>query len=206
MFTYCGLNPVIRTDPNGTDYRTVGAGIQIEFNIGCYTAGLEVILYWDETISNNNGWTIAIYSYDGLSIDMTDPLLGSIVATISDNANLLISGTEESLNSLIRIIKGKVSASISGVLIWGDDSFTSTASYEGPFTSVSGNLSHLKGSFAYSSNSFAVAVGATTSKTSSWGISKTNYTLLTSFQINSAKTSRTRYGRAVSILERELLI
>ena len=206
MFAYCGNNPVCRIDPNGMDYRPVGAGIQLELDVGCYTGGFEVILYWDNTICDNGGWIVALYSYDGLSLDMTDPLAGSIVATVLDNTDLLMSGTEESMNSLLTILKGNVSASASGVLIFGDESFTSTESYEGPFTSVSGNIGHIKGSFAYSSNSYAFSVGATCSKKGSRGFSRTNYTLLTEYQFDSVNKSHTRKSRAVSILERELLI
>lgn len=206
LFAYCGNNPISRIDPNGMEYRAVGAGIQLELNIGCYTVGLELILYWDSTVCGGGGWVVAVYSYDGLSVDMTDPLLGSIIATLTDNADVLMNGTEEAVNSLIEAIEGKISASVSAVLIFGNEDFTSRDSYEGPFTSISGNISHIKGSFAYSSNSFAVSIGATTSKTAGFGISRTNYSLLASYQFESTKTNTgvypPRVNRASSILER----
>ena len=210
IFAYCGNNPVIRIDPNGLDYRAVGAGIQLELTVGCYTVGFEIILYWDDTVCGGGGWIVAVYSYDGLSLDMTDPLLGSIIAILLDNAGVLMTGTEEAVNSLIDAIEGKVSGSVSAVLIFGNEDYTSPDSYDGPFTSVSGNISHAKGSFAYSSNSFAVSIGATSSKTAGFGISRTNYSLWKSYQFESKKTNAgvypPRINQASSDLERRAML
>ena len=45
MYSYCGNNPVVYIDYSGTSFRPVGAGVQLEFDYGCITFGLEFIVY-----------------------------------------------------------------------------------------------------------------------------------------------------------------
>ena len=82
MLAYCGNNPIVRNDPFGTEHRPVGAGIQLDVDYGCYTGGIEIILYWDSEVCGDGGWRIAIYSYEGASFNMNDPFLGSAIAAI----------------------------------------------------------------------------------------------------------------------------
>lgn len=120
-----------------------------------------------------------------------------------------MTGSENDLSKFEAILKGKFSASVSAVVVFGNDEFTSPESYEGPFTSFSGNIGHAKGAFSYSSTSFAISLGATTSKTSSWGISKTNYILLADFVLvekQSATTVGRSVNRAKNPMDRKLLI
>ena len=159
--------------------------MQIELDYGTYTAGIELIIYWDVEECEEDGYVIACYSYDGRSVNLNDPLWGSVLASVVDNAGLLASGTEAGMNTMLDILKNGFSASASGVLLLGNDEFTSVTSYEGPFTSVYGSINHVKGGAAYSSNCIAVALGATTSKTPCWGFSRTDYTMLNYFSLAS---------------------
>lgn len=185
MYSYCGNNPVVYIDYSGTSFRPVGAGVQLEFDYGCITFGLEFIVYWDVNECGDGGIVIAVYSYEGTTIDLSDDLLGSVLLTITDNASLIMNGSEAGINKLIDILTNGLSCSISGVLIMGDENFTSVDSYAGPFTSINGGIGKLKGSYAYSENCMAIAIGGAVvgaSKPYSFGVSRTNYTLLTTIE------------------------
>ena len=183
MFAYCGNNPVYRIDVCGTeyeeegDYRVVGGGIQVELDMGNVTIGIEVIVYWDVQECSRDSIVIAVYSYSGGSINSCDEYAGSILAAVRDNLGLITSGTEEGIATLVSIVEKDYSASVSGVLLLGNDQFTSVESYEGLFMSMYGSVSHVKGAVAVSSNCVAITIGGTSSKAPSWGISVTNYTL-----------------------------
>jgi len=185
MFAYCNNNPVIFLDEQGTKFRSVGAGIQGEIDFGTYTVGVEIIIYWDVEECGDNSLVVAIYTYDGCTINMEDKLGGSILATIVDNANLLMGGTEDGMNAMLDILTEGFSCSLSGVFIMGNEDFTSVSSYEGPFTSIGGSIGRLKGAVAYSSNSIALSLGAKVigSKKPSWGFSRTHYKLQDYFTI-----------------------
>jgi len=159
MFAYCGNNPVIFLDDQGTSYRVVGAGLQFEISVGSCTIGIEVICYWDVDECANGGVVIAAYAYCGFSFDMSDPLLGSIMATITDNSDLLANGNEAGVLALAALIGDTFSISVSGVLVTGAESFRTTESYGGSFTSVDGGWGKLKASYAYSENCKAYSIG-----------------------------------------------
>ena len=190
MFAYCGNNPVSRIDASGTayeeeeEYRAVGAGIQVEIDIGNGTAGFENIVYWDVQECDENSVVIATYTYSGGSVNFLDEYAGSITAVVRDNLDLVTSGTDEGLATLISILEKNYSASVSGLLLLGNDQFSSVKSYEGLFMSMYGSVNHVKGAFAVSSNCIAIAVGGTSSVSPSWGISVTNYTLRGIVKIN----------------------
>ena len=186
IFAYCGNNPVVFLDDHGTSYRAVGAGLQFEISVGSCTVGIEVICYWDIDECSNGGVVIAVYAYCGFSFDMNDPLIGSIMATITDNSDLLANGNEMCVLTLASLIGDTFSISVSGVLITGTESFISTESYEGSFTSVDGSWGKLKASCAYSENCRAYAIGGKAAGSSlfpSWSISKTFYTQVYEYSI-----------------------
>ena len=184
MLAYCGNNPVYRFDATGNayenvpeEYRTVGAGVQVEVDIGNYTVGFEIIVYWDVEECGDDGPIVAIYSYSGGAVNFCDDYLGSITATIRNNMDLLTSGTTDGISALVNIIQRNYSASVSGLLLLGNDQFTSVKSYEGPFMSLYGSLNHVKGAVAVSNSCVALGVGVTSAVNPSWGLSVTNYRL-----------------------------
>ena len=159
-------------------YQAVGAGLQLEINIGAATVGLEVICYWDVDECQAGGAVIAVYAYGGISVDVNDPLLGSILAVITDNSSFLTGGTEEGVLALAMMLGTNFSTSVSGVLIFGNERFSSTESYEGSFTSIGGSVGRLKGSVAYADSCTAVSIGGNVVGSNiipSWGVSKTYY-------------------------------
>ncbi len=188
MFAYCGNKPVDRVDACGTaydessgetpdGYRVVGAGLQFEVDYGNMTVGFEIIVYWDVEECSEGQAIIAIYSYSGVSANFLDKNLGSIVSTIKDNISTLTSGTTDAISTVVDILTGKYSVSISGLLLLGTNEFTSVTSYEGPFVSMYGSFKHIKGSVAVSNNCIAIGIGTTSDGTPSLGFSVTNYTL-----------------------------
>jgi RHS repeat-associated protein len=192
MFAYCANNPVVFLDDRGTSYRAVGAGLQFEISIGSSTVGIEVICYWDVDECSNGGVIIAAYAYCGFSFDMNDPLLGSIMATITDNSDLLANGNEAGILALASLIGDTFSISVSGVLVTGTERFTSTESYEGSFTSVDGSWGKLKASYAYSENCQAYSIGGKVTGASlfpSWSVSKTYYTQFYEFGIGQSSVN-----------------
>lgn len=201
MFAYCNNNPVIHIDETGTAYRIVGAGIQFELSVGSATVGIEVICYWDVDECANGGVVIATYVYAGFSFDMSDPLLGSILATITDNSDMLVSGCEAEILAFAALIGDTYSISVSGVLVTGNEDFRSTESYQESFTSVGGGWGKIKGSYAYSENCRAYSIGANIAGGSllpSWNISKTYYVQMCEFAIGQPKSNNTvNYTRGI---------
>jgi adenosine/AMP kinase len=189
MFAYCINNPVRCVDVTGCapeevgqEYRVVGAGVQLEVDYGLLTAGVEVIIYWDVEESRDN-LVVAVYTYGGYSVNLLDSQLGSIVATIANSQELIMANPEQAMTEIVSVLNGSYSASVSGVVIFGNDKFNSIKSYEGSFTAVSGGLSHVKAGVAFSESCVAMTIGGTTSKSASLGISRTNYTLRTSLHL-----------------------
>jgi len=185
IFSYCCNNPVVRRDIHGTayknttdDYRPVGAGVQLELDMGNISVGFEIIVYWDVEEGSLENPIVAVYDYSGGSTNFGDEYLGSIIATVKNNTNLLTSGTEKGITAVIDILKKNYSVSVSGLLIMGNDEFRSITSYEGPFVSLYGSANHVKGALAVSSNCVAFGVGGTSSLAPSWGLSVTNYSLI----------------------------
>ena len=72
MFIYCCNNPVNAYDPTG--YALVGLGVQLDISVGNYECGIEIIVYWDETVCNGGAPVVAIYVYEGASISTSDIL------------------------------------------------------------------------------------------------------------------------------------
>ena len=161
MFAYCANNPVIYEDAEGTRYRVVGTGVQFEVTMGCTSIGIEIICFWDVEECSNGGVVVAAFAYGGYSIDMNDPFLASILATVTDNTDLLLGGDESNILALTALIGNTFSVSASGVVVTGTETFNSWKSYTGSFTSVSGSIAKLKGSVAYSESCMAAAIGTT---------------------------------------------
>ena len=173
MFVYCSNNPIRYYDSTGTRHedadeeengtRIVGAGVQVNIDAGHGTMGLEVILYWDPNVCGEGNWVIAIYSYGGVSMEFSDPWLASIVAITTDNADLLMADAENNVNKVLLFIASTLgdgfSLSVSGLIVFGNEDFTSPKSYEQSFTSVGGGLGKLRASVAYSDTGFAISCG-----------------------------------------------
>ena len=88
MFAYCANSPVIHFDPDGTEYRLVGGGFQFEVDWGGAVVGVEVIVYWDVDECDDGGYQVAVYGYGGVALPADDPLLASILTTITDNGDI----------------------------------------------------------------------------------------------------------------------
>lgn len=199
MYTYCANNPINYSDETGTEFRPIGAGFQFELNAGAGTVGIEVICYWDVSECNSGSPVVAVYVYGGISADLDDALLGSIVATITDNAEFLVQGSEAEIIAVATLLSDNFSMSVSGVLITGNEDFISTESYNGSFTSIGGSAGKLKGSFAYSDNCRSYALGRNLvggSILPSWGFSKIYYEQIFEIKLFANKRKRIIHGGA----------
>ena len=110
-------------------------------------------------------------------MNFLDDFLGSITAEIRENIGMLTSGNEDSIQLLASLLENKYSVSVSGLVITGNEHFTSVQSYTGPFLSMSGSVSNIKGGIAVSDSCIAFSLGAISSAAPSWGLSLTNYSL-----------------------------
>lgn len=192
-FAYCLNNPIRYQDSLGSkaekaeedeeDYSLVGAGVQLELDYGLATAGVEIIVYWDIEQCRDN-MIVAVYTYGGCSFDLSDPQLGSVIATLANSQELIMANPEGALSQIVAILDNSYSASVSGVLIFGNQDFQTVKHYEGPFVSVGGSIGHAKAGVAFGDTCFAVAIGATSSKKPAFGVSVTNYTLRGAFAIS----------------------
>jgi hypothetical protein len=179
-------------DPTGESL--VGLGVQLDITIGSYECGIEIIVYWDETVCNGGGPVVAIYVYEGASVSTSDilknpdctRLIEQLVLALATNA-----GKDYDTLALMELQSMLFDTSISGsvVGIWGYDNFISTEDYEGPFTSYSGNIKHFKVTWSHCDTCWAIAVGGTTDSGAAFGFGQTYYT-----QIYSSIRSRTPRG------------
>lgn len=197
MFVYCANNPVVLSDPTGTEYRVVGAGLQFEITVGGCSVGFEIICYWDVDECSNGGVVVAGYVYGGFSLDMDNPLIGSILATITDNSDLLVGGSEAEILALAALLGDTSSFSVSGVLVTGNEDFNSTTSYQGSFSSVGASCWRVKGSYAYSENCKAYSLGANFDvgiARPGWNVSKTYYERIFEINIGQATSGTSTLG------------
>ena len=70
MFTYCGNNPVQYVDPCGRAF--VGAGIQLDVSTGAFECGIEIIIYWDDEVCQDENLVVAIYVYEGMCVNLDE--------------------------------------------------------------------------------------------------------------------------------------
>ena len=187
MFAYCGNNPTNRLDPSGNEYTIVGAGIQFEVNIGNATGGIEIIVYWDVDECEGKGFQVAVYCYGGISLDADDPFLASIMAAFMDNVDMFVDASDVEIMAAAMMLSNNLSASISGVVIMGNENFTSTESYTEDFTSVGAGCGIVKGGFAYSDSCVALSLGrkydTTFSLIPSLSVSDTYYIQMCEFNV-----------------------
>ena len=103
MFAYCGNNPIIYSDEFGCrpenstksnengKYRFVGLGAQLELNLGAYECGIEVIVYCgDESICGNQEAVVAIYVYEGVSVDIGQLLTNPDISMLTEDLSLAL--------------------------------------------------------------------------------------------------------------------
>jgi hypothetical protein len=201
MFAYCTNNPVGYSDPNGNKARPVGAGVQVEVSVGHTSVGIEVILYWDVEECINGAPVIAVYVYGGVSVDVNDYFIASIVGVITDNADLLLDSTGAGVMTVAALIGDSFSVSVSGVFIVGNEQFVSTKSYEESFTAVGGGLGKAKVSMAYSESCVAFSAGYNViggnSILPSSNVAKTYYQQLFVIQFGKAVSNQLHDGRTV---------
>ena len=78
IYIYCRSNPVIYIDPDGNEFRVVGAGVQLDASASVgplgVGAGIEVIVYWDETMTAGKGPIVAVYAYIAIFTKAVTPL------------------------------------------------------------------------------------------------------------------------------------
>ena len=178
MSAYCANSPVIHVDPDGTEYRLVGGGFQFEVDWGSAVIGVEVIVYWDVDECDDGGYQVAVYGYEGIALPADDPLLASILTTITDNSDFLIEGSEVEIIAVASLLSAEYSIAVSGVAILGDETFNSTKAYEGSFSSSGISGGKLRGSFALAKNCVAFSLGGNlvgSSAIPSLSVSKTIY-------------------------------
>ena len=180
MFAYCGNNPANRADPTGqiyddlffgnvkkpksSDYKIVGAGIQLDASIGSGHGGAEVIVYWGtKEAKDNGGPVVAVYGYGGVAINDMAEEVNSIVDLLLNNIELLKLDGASVLQTLLAGFSFKalktIELSASGILVWGNDFFENTKDYEGWFVTTSFNIFRLTGSYSVGKDCRTVTVG-----------------------------------------------
>ena len=190
MFAYCLNNPVRYVDYNGE--RIVGIGFTVDVTAGNATYGVEIVVYFDpkvvsSTSSNSEkNYSIAYYSYSGVSFSTNDLLENSaintdismIVGLLStgefdktiEDWNLGITTADEFLLSIIGLLSqsGEFSGGI--FLIDGNDSFETPLSYSGGFDSYSVTVkkpgAHLGATGYVSTSKTCVVYGAKATRSS----------------------------------------
>ena len=194
MFAYCGNHPVNATDPTGNAF--VGLGVQIDISIGGYECGIEIIVYWDKTVSDGGGPVVAIYAYEGVSISTNDVLKNPDYLRLIEQLTLALAanaGKDFDTLALVELQAVLFDTSLSGAVvgIWGYDGiFNSTEDYAGPFTSYSGNIKHVKATWSYCDTCWSLAVGATTDGSVAFSYGQTYYTQI----YRSGRASNARGG------------
>ena len=180
MFAYCGNNPVLFEDPYGNAF--VGAGVQLDISTGAYECGVEVIVYWDDEVCQGENHVVAVYVYEGASVNLDELYKNPDVINTIEQLSLAVTanaGIDYETLSLVELqaLLFGVNASGSLVFVWGyEGKFDSTDDYAGPFTAWSGNANHIKGSFAWSPTCWAVTVGGTTDNKAHISFGQTIYT------------------------------
>ena len=170
------------------DYRPVGAGIQLEIECGNAVVGVEIIVFWDVEECTDGNPVVAVYVYGGIAVNTEDAFIASILALVTDNADLLTGGSEQitiGLATLTALITCNFSISVSGLVVMGNEQFTSTESYTGSFTSIGGGWGKIKGGIAYSESCYVVSVGGNivgNKAIPSWAFQKHTITSLQNFQ------------------------
>ena len=179
MFTYCCNNPANAIDPTG--HALVGLGAQLDISIGSYECGIEIIVYWDEVVCSGGEPVVAIYVYEGAGISTDDILKNPDCLRLIEQLTLALTtnvGKDYDAFALMELQALLFDSSVSGAVvgIWGYDNFVSTEDYAGPFTSYSGNILHIKGTWSYCDTCWSLAVGGTTAGGLALSFSQTYYT------------------------------
>ncbi len=182
IFAYCINNPVKLFDENGKEYRVVGAGLQVDVSAAVGSLGVgvgaEVIVYWDETITDGEEPIIAIYVYkDGnIGMSLTDYQMAEILKSVQPTIEQLTAMTDDLRGLDVKgIDKVMQSASwgvtVAGLVITGNKAFDSVTSYEEDFDTVTLSLSRLKGSHSVSASCKSYGVGGTiVGSPQGWGV------------------------------------
>ena len=141
--------------------------------MGDYNVGIEVIVYWDDEITGGGEPVVAVYIYDGFSID-TDSLsnnkalidYGKRAANIGMSVLASQTGPIDVKECLIAIyaavleeLGGDFGASLSVMAVFGNEDFHSTKDYRGTARSYYGRYKNVKVTYSVSDNSKTIAVG-----------------------------------------------
>lgn len=173
MFAYCNDNPVNGVDTNGERDRFVGFGIQIEGTIGDYNIGLEFIVYFDNEITNGGEPVVAVYIYDGFSVDTDAISFSNTLLDYSKEAanlgmSILASQTEpvdvkECLiamyAALLDSLDGRFGGSISVMAVFGNEGFHTTDDYRGTAHSYYGRYKNVKVTYSKAETSKTISLG-----------------------------------------------
>ena len=184
MFVYCRNNPVNRKDNNGAEdedatdeeddgYRLVGFGFQGELDVGSYEVGVEIIVYWDQLVCGGKDPIVAIYSYEGVYVDIDD--IKKSTQYIETVSKLILAGgtnfsDNQNIEALLIALQQSifkdlgVSGSVMGIL--GNSDFKNTESYSGAFDTYSATVNHVKFTYSTSPSCKVIAVGGSTDR---WG-------------------------------------
>jgi RHS repeat-associated protein len=170
MFAYCNNNPCNNIDATGASYEPIGAGIQLELSLDSggvsVSGGVEVIVYWGTEQAEQAGEPIvAVYCYGAgsLDVDVFSNEIADITELLKDNLDLLKMDGQSALDGVLSAFKPGLGGSVSGLLVYGNESFKNARSYTKDFTTVSGTAWHFKGSYSYSDCCRTVGVGVSTS-------------------------------------------
>ena len=160
--------------------------MQLDASAGSYECGIEIIVYWDETLCPDGTPIVAAYTYEGASVNLDELLTNpQITDTVTQLTAAVLTNSEKdfSTKSILLTLQGLVTKdfglSASVVAVFGKHGeFETPTDYEGRFDTYSANIKHVKISYSRSPSCFTVALGATTNPNFHISYGATNYAML----------------------------
>ena len=193
-FAYCVNDPTNNFDPDGNEFRVVGAGVQVDASGAIGPAGVgvgvEVIVYWDEVVTAGGGPIVSIYVYNDINATLDLKEWQDQITRIQEYLQPIIkqlrsmSGNLKSLSfGDIKKTLGSASWGITGsaLVITGNEEFDHPTDYEKGFDTTTVSLWRVKGSHSVSQTCKSYGVGYTafgTPQTYGWSYSHSHYRLL----------------------------
>ena len=137
MFAYCGNNPVNYLDSEGE--RPIGFGLQFDFTAGDETVGVEIVVYYDETVCDGKGPVVVYYFYSGTELSaeallfLDDMITKLATITVIDAGDM----TSDAVLFFAKAYLEGINFSGSFFLLDGNDKFAKPGDYSGTFETVS---------------------------------------------------------------------
>ena len=190
MFAYCNNSVITFYDSEGD--RLVGVGFQFDIQGGEGSVGVEVVIYFDQTVCDGENFKVVFYQYSGVEISASrltsyiDFIDAQLIAETFENGNF----TQDAMLTILRGIMEGAGVSGAAFVIDGNHNFDDVEDYAGAFETLSIAISldpaTVTGFHSYSPTCTAtgIKVGVSTPRISKWAwpidlsYSRTEYTII----------------------------